>query len=131
LPNLRKKLLEHRAQFQDRAYLSVGHERAHAIAFTIELPRNNRCARLAALAFFPANTSFASLTAAAWPALSAQQLPAVTGTRSRTIAASEAYPIGMRRGMRGIAARLPKRAGMRDDIVFVVYAPDKIFFDVR
>ena len=81
-------VLEQRPQFQRRPHLAVGHQRADAIALAIELPRNNRCARFAALALLTANTSFTCLAAAAWPALSAQQLPAVTGTQSRIIATS-------------------------------------------
>jgi hypothetical protein len=58
-------------------------------ALAIELPRNNRCARFAFLALFSANASFASLAAVAWPALSAQQLPAVTGADARIVTTSD------------------------------------------
>src|SRR5262249_47526708 len=71
------------------ANLAIRHQRTDAIAFTIELPRNNRCARLAALALFAARASFAILTATTGPALSAQQLPIVTGTDARIVAASD------------------------------------------
>jgi hypothetical protein len=54
----------------------------------IKLPRKDRCARLAALAFVSSNTSLASLAAAAGPALSAQQSPAVAGTDAGIITPS-------------------------------------------
>src|SRR5262249_41356163 len=43
----------------------------------------------------------------------------------------EADPIGVRRRMHGITARLPKRASMGDDVAFVVNAPRHIFLDTR
>src|SRR5262249_22788601 len=48
-----------------------------------------------------------------------------------SIAAStrEADPIGVRRRMRGVRARLPQRAGMRDHVDFVVDATAYIVFD--
>jgi hypothetical protein len=82
-------LLEQRPQFQRRPHLAVTHQRADAKAPAIELPRNNRCARFAALALLTASTSFASLTAVAWPTLFAQQLPAIAGTDARIVMPSD------------------------------------------
>jgi hypothetical protein len=87
LPNLCKKVL--RAQFQHRAYLSIGHQRADAIAFAIELPRNNRCAGLTALALFSTDAFFASLAAAAMPALPAENRPTVARAVARIVTPSD------------------------------------------
>src|SRR5262249_10745803 len=82
-------LLEQRPQFPRRPPPAVGRQRAGSIALAIELPSDNRCARFAALALLTANTSFASLAAAAWPTLSAQQLPAIAGTDARIVTPSD------------------------------------------
>jgi len=44
---------------------------------------------------------------------------------------SKAHPVIMRRRMHSVAARLPERAGMCDDIAFVMNVPCGVFLDTR
>src|SRR5262249_51899199 len=138
-------------------------------ALAIELPSDNARSRLTLVALLAANASFTCLAAAAWPALSAQHLPAIAGTNAGIITLGdkggaverddvepvclvsvvcaadvrgapvasvapcmrEAAPMGVRRRMQGIPARLQKRASMGDNVAFVVNAPRHIFLDTR
>ena len=86
LPNLAKKLLEHRAQLHYWPHFAVGHARANAITFAVKLPSDDRRAGLALVALFPARTSLTIFALTALPALSTHQLPTITRTDARVVA---------------------------------------------